>query len=120
MKDCVFCKIVNGKEPADKVYEDERFLAFLDKKAWVRGHTLVIPKKHYRWVIDVPEFGEYWEIAKKVGLGLKAGLGAKTVNFKTIGEIVYHAHIHVVPEYEGGPVKESSEEIGKKIAKAIK
>ena len=55
MNDCVFCQIAAGKIPCFKIYEEEGFLAFLDINPWVEGHTLVIPKKHYRWVWDMPE-----------------------------------------------------------------
>ena len=66
MSDCIFCKIASGKVPSFKVYEDAEFVAFLDISPVVLGHTLVIPKKHYRWVHDVEKFGQFWEAAQKV------------------------------------------------------
>jgi len=71
MDDCIFCKIVKGEIPAFKVYEDNDFLAFLDINPISVGHTLLIPKKHYRWVYDVPNFGEYWQVAQKIALSIK-------------------------------------------------
>ncbi|MDP9249341.1 MAG: HIT domain-containing protein, partial [bacterium] len=53
-QECIFCKIVKGEVPAIKVYEDENFLAFLDIRPMGPGHTQVIPKKHYRFVWDLP------------------------------------------------------------------
>ena len=61
---CIFCKIVKGEIPSHKVYENEKFLAFLSIEPESPGHTLVIPKEHYRWVWDVPEAGEYFEVSK--------------------------------------------------------
>ncbi|PIV68110.1 MAG: hypothetical protein COS07_05265, partial [Candidatus Aenigmarchaeota archaeon CG01_land_8_20_14_3_00_37_9] len=68
MNDCIFCKIVKGDIPCFKVYEDEKFLGFLDIKPLNPGNSLLITKEHYRWVYDVPGFGNYWEAAKKLAL----------------------------------------------------
>lgn len=98
MKDCIFCKIVKGEIPAEKVYEDEAFLAFLDIRPLSPGHTLIIPKTHYRWVWDVPEIGAYFEAARKVALALqKAFGGVDEIHSKVVGEEVPHAHIWVYP-----------------------
>ena len=97
---CVFCKIVKGEIPCYKVYEDEEYLAFLDIAPLNLGHVQVIPKKHYRWAWDVPDFGGYWEIAQKVALASLKGLSAKMVEFLTHGMDVEHAHIWVVPIYK--------------------
>ena len=96
---CIFCQIIQGKAPAHKIWEDERFLAFLDNRPLTRGNTLVIPKKHCRWVDDVPNFGAYFEVAKRIGLAAKKGLGAQWVSYITLGLGVPHAHIRVVPRY---------------------
>lgn len=97
--DCVFCKIVAGKLPAYKVYEDKDFISFLDIRPLTRGNALVVPKKHYRWVTDVPEFGKLWEVAKIVGVSAQKAFGAEWVSFVTLGLEVPHAHIRVVPRY---------------------
>ncbi len=99
MQDCVFCKIVKGEIPSYKVFEDADFMAFLDIAPVSRGQVLVVPKKHYRWTWDVPNFGAYWEAAKKVAQGAIKGMGAKMVEFLTHGTDVPHAHIWVVPIY---------------------
>lgn len=101
MDDCVFCKIAKREIPAYKVYEDDDFLAFLDIRPLTRGNTLVVPKTHYRWVDDVPNFGDYFEVAKKAGLAAKKALGAAWVCYLTLGQEVPHAHIRVVPRYSG-------------------
>lgn len=102
MQDCVFCKIVQGQVPCYKVYEDELFLAFLDIFPHTKGHTLLIPKDHHRWVYDVPQFGKYWEAAKKVTDKILSTLHPQFVSYLTYGLDVPHAHIHLIPRYTGG------------------
>ena len=97
MPDCIFCLIVSGKIPCYKVFENEIFLGFLDISPVVEGHTLVIPKKHYRWVHEVEEFGKFWEVAQKVAKAQIKSLNTLTVVFATAGFQVPHAHIHVMP-----------------------
>ncbi len=98
MDDCIFCKIVKGEIPCYKVYEDDLFLAFLDINPVAAGHVLLVPKKHYRWVYDVPEFEKYWKIAQKIALAIKnSSLNPDFVTFLTIGNEVPHSHIHIIP-----------------------
>ena len=100
MEDCIFCKIVEGKIPCYKIDEDDSFLAFLDIKPINEGHALIIPKKHYRWVWDVEDFGKYWEFTRKVTKNILKNLSAESVHYVTVGEALQHAHIHVVPRYK--------------------
>ena len=93
---CVFCKIIAGEIPADKVYEDENFIGFLDISPRVLGHTLVIPKKHARWVYEVENFAQYWEAVLRITRGMQIALRPKYVNYFTYGSIP-HAHVHVLP-----------------------
>ena len=100
MNDCVFCRIVAGSLPCHQVYEDDKFLAFLDINPVTAGHTLVIPKQHYRWVYDVPDFGQYWQIAQKIDLNIKnSSLKPEFISFLTMGNDVPHAHIHLIPRH---------------------
>lgn len=101
MEECIFCKIVKGGIPAYKVYEDSNFLAFLDIHPHTKGHTLVIPKTHYQWVYDVPNFGEYWEAALQVTKNILEKLQPRFVSYLTYGLDVPHAHIHIIPRYNG-------------------
>lgn len=105
MDDCVFCKIVAGEIPSYRVYEDEKFFAFLDINPLSRGHVLVVPKKHFRWVHDVENFGAYWETALLVQKKIVGSLNPQWVQYMTQG-VVPHAHIHVIPRYT--PVESSS------------
>jgi len=100
-ENCVFCKIVSRKAPADIVYEDDRFISFLSIDQKTPGHSLVIPKEHFRWFYDVPETGEYFEAVKKVALATKRALGADSVSILTLGFEVPHAHVWVIPRKEG-------------------
>ncbi len=100
MDDCIFCKIVKGEIPAFKVYEDDNFLGFLDINPLNPGNSLLIPKKHYRWVVDVPEFGQYFEIAKKIAIKTIPIVGANAVSFLTLGYEIPHAHIRIIPRFD--------------------
>lgn len=109
MSDCIFCKIVTGEIPCYKVYEDDNFLGFMDIKPINKGQSLLIPKKHYRWVDDIPNFGQYFEVAKKVGMATREALNPLAICYVTLGFEVAHAHIRIIPRYEndghGGALK---------------
>lgn len=98
MDDCIFCKIAKGEIPCHKIYEDDNSIAFLDINPVSLGHTLLIPKTHYRWVYDVQDFGQYWQVAQKIALAIKnSSLNPEYVTFLTMGNEVPHAHIHLIP-----------------------
>lgn len=97
MKDCVFCKIVKGELPCYKIYEDKDFLAFLDVGPFTDGHTLLIPKKHYRWVWDYPEIGQYFSTAYKIINRYRKVLKDDFVASVVWGQLVEHAHIQILP-----------------------
>ena len=101
MSNCIFCQIIAGKIPCYKIYEDNDFVAFLDANPLNPGHTLVMPKKHYRWVLDVPAFTLYWETAGKIAKKIKQSLKADSINFITLGYEINHAHIHIIPRFVG-------------------
>jgi histidine triad (HIT) family protein len=95
---CVFCKIAHGEIPAQVVYEDDAFLAFLDIHPQSPGHTQVIPRQHYRWVWDVPQAGRYFEVARKVAKAMQHTFGPiEEVHSRIMGEEVPHAHIWIYP-----------------------
>lgn len=98
---CIFCKIAKGEIPSTKVYENENFLAFLDINPRSPGHVQIIPKKHYRWVWDVPNIGEYFEIARKIALAQKKAFNTDMVRSQVYGNEVSHAHVWVWPETSG-------------------
>ena len=115
MENCIFCKIVAGEIPSHKVYNDENFLAFLDINPQSPGHTQVIPKKHYRWVWDVPNVGEYFEVVRKIALAQQKAFETDFILSKIVGDEVEHAHIWVFPNSNVSGDKKDFEINTKKI-----
>ncbi|OGF27071.1 hypothetical protein A2303_04330 [Candidatus Falkowbacteria bacterium RIFOXYB2_FULL_47_14] len=127
--ECVFCKIAAGEIPCHKVFEDDGFLAFLDITPRNPGHVLVIPKKHYRWVWDVPDIGAYFTAVGKIANALRRAMGTEWVVSAVFGEEVVHAHVWLVPRFSGdghggsldpGNVKKISADEMKEIAEKIR
>lgn len=102
MNDCIFCKIVKGELPSYKIYEDEEFLAFLDIFPRTKGHTLVIPKTHYRWAYDMSEelFGRAWKVVHKVSKKIQSVLKPDFISYMTFGTEVPHVHLWIIPRYD--------------------
>lgn len=96
MDDCIFCKIVKGEIPAYKIYEDDHYLAFLDIAQFADGHTIIIPKEHFRFIWDIPNVGEFYEFAVKVANHYRS-LGFEFIDSASFGRLVPHAHYHLVP-----------------------
>lgn len=108
MKDCVFCKIVNGEIDSVKIWEDEDILVFLDVNPVSEGHSLVIPKKHHENVFEIPNdlLGKINIVCKKIAKLQKEKLGISAVNILSASgreaqQSVFHIHYHVVPRKEG-------------------
>ncbi len=100
MTDCIFCKIVAGEIPSTKVYEDERFLAFLDIHPRSPGHVQVIPKEHHRYVWDVPHIGAYFEVVTRIAKAQQQAFDQETIHSQIRGDEVHHAHVWVYPDPE--------------------
>ncbi len=101
---CVFCKIIRGEEPAYVVYEDNDVIAILDKYPINRGHTLVMPKRHYRDITEVPsdELCRVINVTKLVTMAVIKALGVSGVriiqnNGEDAGQVIFHIHFHVIP-----------------------
>ncbi len=133
MEDCIFCKIVRQEIPCAEVYADDRVLAFLDIGPIARGHTLISPKAHYLTLWEIP--GELAEdllvTMQKVGRALMettqaTGLNVVMNNFGPAGQVVPHAHWHLIPRVEGDglfPVSQQeyeSQESMHDLAKSMK
>jgi histidine triad (HIT) family protein len=95
---CIFCKIINKEILAEIVYEDENFLAFLDINPRSAGHTQVIPKDHYRWVWEIPNAGDFFEVVKKIAIAQKKAFSQDIIQGKIEGKDVPHAHFWVFPD----------------------
>lgn len=96
MSDCIFCKIVAGSIPCYKIYEDEKYLAFLDVFPKTSYQMLVIPKEHVEWVWDVPNLGEYYEVVGKIARHVREVSGLP-VRQMVYGFQISHAHIQIRP-----------------------
>lgn len=112
MEDCIFCKIIAGEIPSTKVYEDDKVFCFLDIAPINKGHTLVIPKKHAENLYSIPrdDLAFCVEACQSMAKALKASLRCDGVNLgmnneKPAGQLVLHAHFHVIPRYEGDGLK---------------
>lgn len=108
MEDCIFCKIVNGKIPSAKVYEDNKVISFLDIMPASKGHCLVVPKKHYETLFEIPDedLAALMTTAKKIAKALSLSIGNGSYNIlmnngKIAGQLVNHAHIHIIPRFKG-------------------
>jgi histidine triad (HIT) family protein len=118
-ENCVFCKIVAKEIPANIVYEDADFLAFLDINPQAPGHAQIIPKKHYRWVWDVPNAGAYFEIAQKIAKAQQKAFNTDWILSKIVGDEVEHAHIWVYPNNKVSGDKKDFAGNAKKIIDAL-
>jgi len=106
MSECIFCRIAAKEIPATIVYEDDETLVFMDIGPIIKGHALVISKKHYDPVTDTPDeiVAKLHVVAKKIAKAQMNGLGADGVNImqnngKASGQEVPHIHVHVIPRY---------------------
>ncbi len=104
---CIFCKIVNGEIPSNKVYEDDNFLAFYDISGMTKGHTLVIPKKHFDNIFELDDetAAKLFVLVKDLSKKFKEDpevLGVNIVNNngEVAGQTVKHIHIHIIPRYK--------------------
>jgi histidine triad (HIT) family protein len=107
MADCIFCKIAKGEIPCAKIEENEHALSFLDIGPINPGHALVIPKKHYATLFEIPavELTACTLLAQKVAAAVHRATGAQGLNFlqnnfRAAGQLVEHAHFHLIPRYE--------------------
>jgi len=104
--DCVFCRIISGEVPADMVLDDDEFVAFLDARPVFKGHVLVLPRRHYVTLADlpVPAVGPLFERVRLLSAAIPAALGAQGT-FVALNNIVSqsvpHLHVHVVPRTKG-------------------
>ncbi len=109
---CIFCKIIQGEIPAKIIKETEKSLAFLDAFPLTKGHTLVIPKKHYEKIQDMSteDNSDLFEIVHKVSAKVDKITNATLIaihNGKQSGQEIPHVHVHLIPrspEDSAGPV----------------
>jgi histidine triad (HIT) family protein len=109
---CVFCKILAGDLPARIVDEDERTIAFMDIAPATRGHALVIPRAHSVDLLSVEreDLSAVALAAQRLAARMKERLGADGVNLLNAcgvaaWQTVFHFHVHVIPRYDGDPLR---------------
>jgi histidine triad (HIT) family protein len=112
LSDCIFCKIAHKEAPASVVYEDDEVMAFLDINPIERGHTLVIPKRHFVdiWDIEAGVLTKMIMVTRQVARKLATTLNTEGINTfsasgKPAGQDIYHFHIHVIPVGRGERTK---------------
>jgi len=108
----IFAKILRGELPSHRVYEDEATIAFMDVMPQGIGHTLVVPKAPSRNLLDADPaiFGPLFATVQKLARAVKTAFDADGVvvmqfNEAASGQSVYHLHVHVIPRFEGVPLK---------------
>lgn len=108
----IFARILRGELPAHKVYEDAAVVAFMDVMPQGEGHTLVVPKAPSRNLLDADPatFGALFSAVQKIALAVRKAFSADGVTVQQFNEIaagqsVYHLHVHVLPRFDGVPLK---------------
>lgn len=133
--ECIFCKIISGEIPSTKVFEDDHTLAFLDIRPVNLGHVLVVPKDHFENIYTLPDetMARLSLAVKKVAVAVKQGLDADGINIimnneQDAGQVINHAHFHVIPRYSTDGLKHwpnkeyktgEAETIGEKIKESF-
>ena len=108
----IFAKILRGEASCAKVFEDEAALAFMDIMPRTEGHVLVIPKTPARGLLDMPAeaFGRYMQRVQRVAAAAQKGMQAEGLTLQQFnepagGQVVFHLHFHVLPRWEGVPLR---------------
>ena len=103
---CIFCDIIAGKIPSSKVYEDNDVLAILDISQVTYGHTIVMPKKHVKNILEADEetVCRCMKAVHTLSRQIVERTGAKGCNIlnncnKVAGQSVDHLHFHIIPRY---------------------
>ena len=103
---CIFCMIANHEINSSVIYEDDQVMAFLDLSQVTKGHTLVIPKKHYKNVLecDKEDLAHVIQVTQMLAQRIMERCNAKGVNIlnncnEAAGQTVMHMHFHIIPRY---------------------
>ena len=110
--DCIFCKIVAGEVPGQIVQEDDRTVAFMDISPATRGHALVVPRNHWRDLLEIEhdDLEATVVAAQRLAQRMHERLDVDGVNLlnargAAAWQTVFHFHVHVIPRYEGDPLR---------------
>ena len=109
--ECIFCKITKGEIPTKKIYENESFFSILDINQKIEGHSLIISKKHFETLLNLPEnlSQGLFDCIKKTAMKIikeknADGFNVINNNFESAGQLVKHFHIHILPRKKGDNV----------------
>jgi histidine triad (HIT) family protein len=109
---CIFCKIINKSIPNAIIYEDEKFLVFLDRYPINYGHALLIPKDHFDTILDMPLnlVGEMYSLVPQIAKSIintidGNGFNVSQNNGRSANQIIPHVHVHIVPRFSLEKVK---------------
>ena len=107
----IFAKIIRGELPAEKIFENDKVLAFMDIMPRSPGHLLVIPKSSARNILDIDDENlcEVIKVVKKLAIASKKAMNATGVTIQQFseadgGQEVFHLHFHIIPRYTGKPM----------------
>jgi histidine triad (HIT) family protein len=110
--DCIFCKIVVGEIPSQRVDEDDHTVAFMDLNPWTRGHALVVPKVHSKDLLEISDedLAHTARASKRLARRMVDRLGCDGVNLlnscgQAAWQTIFHFHIHVIPRYADDPLR---------------
>jgi histidine triad (HIT) family protein len=101
---CIFCQIIRHQAPYSGIYEDQTAIAFLSNHPVNPGHTLIVPKKHYENIYEVPdeEIAQIFKVSKKIAVAVNKAVNADGIrivqnNGEAAGQVIAHFHVHVIP-----------------------
>ena len=107
-KNCIFCKIAKAEIPCEKIYENDNFFSVPDVNPKIKGHSLIISKKHFETCLDLPSSlgTEFLDCVKKTSLKIMEkehadGFNVINNNFECAGQVVNHFHVHILPRKDG-------------------
>ncbi len=109
---CIFCKIINKSIPNAIVYENDKFLVFLDKYPINYGHTLLVPKDHFNTILEMPInlVGEMYSLVPNLAKAIITtidgnGFNISQNNGRSANQIIPHVHVHIVPRFAREKIK---------------
>jgi histidine triad (HIT) family protein len=106
--DCIFCKIISGEIPAEKIYENGRVVVFLDIRPVNLGHALIVPREHHDIFLNTPleAIDDIMRVAQKIASAIAEAVGADGFNLTlnngaAAGQAIFHTHFHIIPRFMG-------------------
>ena len=110
--ECIFCKVLRGEIPSERIYEDDHTVAVMDINPWTRGHAVVIPRKHAADLFEIEddELRHVAVAAKRVAAKMRDTLDCDGVNLlqsngRAAWQTIFHLHVHVIPRYDDDPLE---------------